>query len=621
MAKPVFCNRDSQRLSIRRPAPSPRDHPPGLRAALRRRLPALRTIAAVAAGAAIGVLGTAVPPRAAAQAPDYTPVTDERLRSPDDGDWLMYRRTYDSWGYSPLDQITAANVADLEPVWAASTGSRRSHQAPPIVNDGIMFVATATNTAGTQVIALDARTGDQLWLYQHRLPADAPRPHRTNRGVGLYGDKVYHTTHDAFLVALDAATGDVVWETAVADYRAGYYMTMAPLVANGKVLVGASGGEHGIRGFVAAYDAESGAEVWRSHTIPGPGEPGNETWPGDTWRTGGAPVWVTGSFDPALNLTYWGTGNPGPWIGDQRPGDNLHTNSVVAFDADTGALKGHHQYHWNGSWDWDEVSAPLLIDVPRGGRTVPALVHPARNGYLWLLERGPDAITFVDAQPYVDQNVFTAIDPVTGRPEYDPERKPGTGRPATFCPSTYGGKNWPPAAYSPRTGYLYVPANENLCSTIVGVEVEHVPGRGFTGASSRVFAADGADHFGEIQAWDLSTGEQVWTHEFPESQNWGPILATAGGLVFAGGTIDRYFRAFDAATGELLWEQRTNSGIVGVPTSYAVDGVQYVAVQSGWGFEAQGAQRAVNAHLDRNVLPLQGGAVWAFALRGRESAR
>ena len=571
------------------------------------RLP-IRLIAA--AGAAMAALTLAVPPGSAAQEPDYTPVTDERLRSPADGDWLMYRRTYDSWGYSPLDQITTANVADLEPVWLLSTGVTSGHESPPVVNDGMMFITTPED----RVIAVDARTGEQLWLYTRQFPEDMAHPHRTNRGVALYGDKVYYTAHDAFVIALDAMTGELVWETAVADYRTGYYMTIAPLVANGKVLVGPSGGERGIRGFVAAFDAETGEEVWRTHTIPGPGDPGIETWPGETWRTGGASIWITGSFDPELNLTYWGTGNPGPWIGDQRPGDNLYTNSVVAFDADTGELKGYHQYHWNGSWDWDEVSAPLLIDVPRDGRTIPTLVHPARNGYLWMLERGPDAITFVEAQAYVDQNVFTAIDPVTGRPEYDPERKPGTNRPATFCPSLWGGKDWPPAAYSPQTGYLYIPANENLCSTIVGREVEYVPGRAFTGASSQVFVVNDADHLGELQAWDLATGEQVWTHEFPESQNWGPIMTTGGGLVFAGGTNDRYFRAFDAATGEVLWEQRTNSGVIGVPSSYEVDGVQYIAVQSGWGVDAQGMQRAVNAHFERNVQVPQGGVLWVFAL-------
>ena len=559
--------------------------------------------------AVIVLLGLSV--SASSQDVQYTPVTDERLRSPDADDWVMYRGTYDSWGYSPLDQITTENIDGLVPVWTLSTGVTSGHQSPPIVNDGVMFVTTPED----QVIAIDAREGDVLWRYRRSLPDDAIRSHWTNRGVGLYGDLVYYTTHDAFLVALEARTGQVAWETSVADYTRGYYMTMAPLVANGKVLVGASGGERGIRGFVAAYDAATGDEVWRSHTVPGPGEPGNDTWPGDTWERGGASIWITGSFDPELNLTYWGTGNPGPWIGDQRPGDNLYTNSVVAMDADTGEIKAHHQYHWNGSWDWDEVSAPLLIDVPRAGRTIKSLVHPARNGYLWLLEREANAINFIDAEAYVDQNVFTSIDPQTGRPEYDQERKPGTNKPATFCPSLWGGKDWPPAAYSPLTGYLYVPANENLCSTIVGREVEYRPGAGYTGASAQVFVVDDAPHLGEIQAWDLSTGEEVWTHEFPESQNWGPILATGGGLIFAGGTHDRYFRAFDAETGDVLWEQRTNSGVTGVPSSYEIDGVQYIAVQSGWGVDAAGMQRAVNAHLERDILVPQGGVIWVFALK------
>ena len=213
---------------------------------------------------------------------DYTAVTDERLRTPDDADWLMYRRTYDSWGYSPLDQITTENVSRLVPVWSLSTGVVSGHQSPPIVNDGVMFVTTPES----QVLAIDARTGDLIWRHLRQLPEGTLRAHWTNRGVGLYGDMVFFTTHDAFVVALDARTGDVVWESSVADYQSGYYMTMAPLVANGKVLVGASGGERGIRGFVAAYDAATGDEVWRSYTVPGPGEPGNESWPGDTWKTG-----------------------------------------------------------------------------------------------------------------------------------------------------------------------------------------------------------------------------------------------------------------------------------------------------------------------------------------------
>ena len=316
-------------------------------------LSAKRFIVIMLAGALSSLV--ALPSTTARQQDDtYTPVTDDRLLTPAPEDWLMYRRTYDGWGYSPLDQITTDNVADLVPVWSLSTGVVEGHESPPIVNDGVMFVTTPQN----QVLAVDARTGELRWRYVRQLPENLQQLHPTNRGVGLYGDRVYLATVDAYLVALDARSGEVVWERAVENYRAGYYMTMAPLVVDGKVMVGVSGGEFGIRGFVTALDAGTGEELWKTYTIPGPDEPGNETWPGESWRTGGAPVWITGTFDPELNLTYWGTGNPGPWIGDARPGDNLYTNSVIALDADTGDLRAYHQYHWNGSWDWDEVAAP-----------------------------------------------------------------------------------------------------------------------------------------------------------------------------------------------------------------------------------------------------------------------
>ena len=540
----------------------------------------------------------------------YRPVTDERLTSPEPENWLSYRGTYSGWGYSPLDQIDASNVQDLSPAWAFSTNTTGGHESPPIVNDGVMFITTP----GNQLFALDARNGDLLWRYQHDMPSDVIGFHNTNRGVALFGDKVYMATLDARVVALDAGTGEVVWDMSVADNSEGYYMTLAPLAARGKVMVGVSGGELGIRGFVVALDTETGEEVWRTHTVPGPGEPGNDTWPPDAWRTGGAPVWVSGHYDPDLGLTYWGTGNPGPWIGDQRPGDNLYSNSVIALAIDTGELVSYHQYHWNGSWDWDEVSTPLLIDVERDGRTIKGLVHPARSGYLWILEREAEAIRFVEAQPFVSQNVFTSIDPVTGRPTYDEARKPGTGRRAEFCPSLWGGKDWPPAAYNPNTGFLYIPANENLCSASTGVEdIEYVPGRPFTGAQTEFMVVPGADHIGELQAWDLNSGERVWTQEF-DAANWGPVLTTGGGLVFSGGTSDRYFRAFDARTGEVLWEQRTNSGIIGVPSTYVVNGVQYVAVQSGWGVDASSMARRISLERGTNEFVPQGGVVWVFAL-------
>lgn len=542
----------------------------------------------------------------------YAPVTAERLLRPDDSNWLMIRRTYDGWGFSPLAQITPANVVRLRPVWSFATGSVNGHEATPLVNNGVMFVSTP----GNQVIALDAVTGALLWRYRNPPPPDVVLLHPTNRGVALYGDKVFLAEAQATLVALDARTGQRLWSTQVEDNRKGYYMSLAPLVADGKVLVGASGGELGVRGFVAAYDVETGAQAWKVFTVPAPGEPGSETWPaGDQWQTGGGSIWVTGNYDPATHLAYWGTGNGGPWMGDKRPGDNLYTSSTVAIDVRTGQIKGHHQYEPNESWDWDEVSPPILVDYQRGGRTVKGLIDVARDGYLWFLERTPDAIAFVDAKPYVKQNVFRSVDPVTGRADVDPERKPGTGRRAEFCPSFWGGKNWPPIAFSPLTRLIYIPANENLCAAITGREVPYVPGASYVGATSTLSLAPGADHIGEVQAWNVDTGQRVWTHSYGMTPNWGPMLATAGGLVFTGGTNDRRFHAFDASTGALLWSFPTSSGIIGQPSTFMVDGRQYVAVQSGWGIDSRSMQARLNG-LRPGEFPEvpEGGAVWVFAV-------
>ena len=573
--------------------------------------------AALAATQAPVVLSPPLPPPPAAPMPEalrsYKPVTAERLKNPDAGDWLMVRRTWDGWGYSPLDQITPANVARLQPAWVVSTGVANGHEAPPIVNNGVMFVATP----GNQVIALDARTGAVLWRYKRPLAEDVVLLHGTSRGVALFGNKVFFAAAEAVLVALDAATGKEVWTAIVEDNRKGYYMSVAPLVANGKVMVGASGGEMGVRGFVAAYDVETGKPAWKTYTVPAPGEPGSETWPkGEQWKTGGGSIWVTGAYDPETNLAFWGTGNGGPWMGDQRPGDNLYTSSTVAFDVTTGAIKGHFQFDPNDSWDWDEVSPPILVDYVRGGRTVKGLIDVARDGYLWFLERTPSRINFVDGTPYVKQNVFRSLDPKTGRPDIDPAKRPGTGKEAEFCPSHWGGKNWPPIAYSPKTRMIYIPANENLCGRIVGRPITYAAGRGYTGATSVLLIAPGADHIGEVQAWNVDTGKRVWTHTFPKSTNWGPMLATGGGLVFSGGTQDRFFRAFDASSGQLLWEFPTNSGIVGQPSSFTADGKQYVAVQSGWGIDAKTMQGRLNriAPGEYPEVP-EGGAIWVFAVK------
>ena len=552
------------------------------------------------------------PPPVPAILQNYKPVTAERLTKPDDGEWLQYRRTYDGWGYSPLAQINAGNVGKLKPVWMLSTGVNEGHQAPPIVNNGVMFVATP----GNQVLAIDAKSGNLLWRYKRPIPEDILLLHPTSRGVGLWGDKAYFAAADAVLAALDVKTGKELWTAPVEDYTKGYYMSLAPLVVDGTVMVGVSGGELGVRGFVAAFDAETGKQLWKTYTVPAPGEPGSETWPkGDQWKTGGGSVWITGTYDPDTKLAFWGTGNGGPWMGDQRPGDNLYTSSTLALDIKTGQIKGYHQYHPNDSWDWDEVSAPLLVDFQRNGRSIKGLVHPARDGYLWWLERTADKINFVDGKPFVKQNVFKDLEPKTGRPLVDPAKQPATDKKADFCPSLWGGKDWPPAAYSPKSRLLYIPANENLCGTIVGEKVKYTPGERYVGATATLYVAPGADHIGELQAWNLDTGQKVWSHNFENSQLWGPVLATAGDIVFAGGTNDRYFRAFDAATGKTLWEFRTGSGVNGVPVSFQLDGKQYIAVQSGWGVDAARMQARINLVKPHEYPDVpQGGSIWVFAL-------
>jgi alcohol dehydrogenase (cytochrome c) len=564
------------------------------------------------------------PPPGAPNAPvpavlqNYQTVTAERLKNPEAGNWLMIRRTYDGQGFSPLTQINTGNVSKLHPVWIFATGEGRVHESAPIVNNGVMFVSTPNN----QVLAIDATTGNQLWRYRRPRPAGATVPHETNRGVALFGDKVYVGAGEGVLVALNAKTGREVWTAPVGDNKASYYITLAPLVADGKVMVGCSGGEFGIRGFVAAFDLETGKELWRTYTIPAPGEPGSETWPkgGDQWKTGGGPVWVTGNYDAETNVAYWGTGNGGPWMGDKRPGDNLYTASTIALDVATGKMKGYFQYNPNESWDWDEVSPPILVDFQRNGRTVKGLIDAGRDGYLWFLERSDGPIKFVEGKPFVYQNAFKGLDPVTGRPDVDPEHKPGTGKAADFCPNLSGGKNWPPIAFSPQTRMIYVPANNNICGTSMGAPtVEYVAGRGFTGTArggaQGPLTRPGADHFGEVQAWNVDTGKLAWTHNYEKSINWGSMLATAGGLVFSGGTSDRKVHAFDAKTGKLLWEFPTSSGILAPPTSFMVDGKQYLAVHSGWGGDSAGMQGTMNRAFPGEYPPVpEGGSIWVFAV-------
>ena len=567
---------------------------------------------------AVGIVA-ALPCIAAHAAPDvYTPVTDERLRNPEPANWLQYRGNYSGWGYSPLDKISSKNVGKLTVAWAFATGQTDGHQSPPVVNNGYMYVTTP----GAQVIALDAKTGQELWRYKKELPAEMLQLHPTNRGVALYGDKVYVATVDCHLVALDAKTGKVAWIKPVGDWKALQYMTLAPLAVKGKIMVGSSGGETGVRGFVAAFDADTGAEAWRTYTTAAPGEPGGDTWPADTHKNGGGSIWITGTYDPATNLAYWGTGNPSPWPTEGRKGDNLYTTSTIALDVDTGKIKGHHQYTPNDAWDWDEVSAPVLIDTEIKGRKMKAAVHAGRNGYLWMLERKDGPLGFVDAISYVNNNVFASVDKTTGRPTYDEARRPGLGKgKVSFCPSLWGGKDWPPEAWNPKTGLFYIPANNNLCAEMpepepikykkgdlyIGYAIEAVLG------SLRYQDGKAPATIGELQAWDLKTGKLAWVHKFP-TFTWGPLLTTGGNLVFSGGTNDRMFRAFDASNGKVLWEAATPSGVTGVPTSFEVDGEQFVAVQSGWGVDAQRMQGGIDTLMGKPTGVPQGGTVMVFKL-------
>ena len=351
------------------------------------------------------------------------------------------------------------------------------HQAPPIVNNGMMFVSTPQN----QVIAVNAKTGDLLWRYQRELPEELFQLHPTNRGVGLYGDKVYLATVDACVVALDATTGESVWEKCIADWSDGYYMTLSPLVAKGKVMVGVSGGEFGIRGFVTALDAETGDEAWKTYTVPAPGEPGSETWKGDAWKTGGAPVWIQGNYDPATQPRLFRHRQ-------RRPLDARH----AARRQSLRDLGRRHRRRYRRHQGPPPVSLerrlglgrglrPVLVDIERDGRTIPAAVHAGRNGYLWMLERTADGpINFVDAQALRQARTSSpSIDPKTGRPELRSGQDPrAPTRRSTFCPGLWGGKDWPPEAYNPKTGLLYIPANDNLCSELGGVPIgERAAGR------------------------------------------------------------------------------------------------------------------------------------------------
>ena len=420
-------------------------------------------------------------------------------------------------------------------------------------------------------------------------------------------------------MALDAKTGKVLWDTKVQDYKKGQYLTLMPLVVDGKVIVGGSGGEFGVRGYVVAFDANDGKELWRTFTIPGEGEPGHDTWSGDDWKSGGGSAWMTGNYDTETKTVYWGVGNAAPWPGSTHPGDNLYTSSVLGLDPEQRQDQGlpsvpSKRFLGLGRGRCADADRPAkgrpLVQEPHSSRT--------RRDLLGARAPGRTSINYVAGWPFVQTNVWKGIEAETGRPIVDPEHKPVIGKRVEFCPSLWGGKDWPSAAYSQKTRFVYVPANENFCGGFTGEKVPLVPGQLWLGTKPEDIGLQvkpGADHLGELQAWDPATGKKVWQQNFPKSQLFGSVTATAGDLVLVGGTNDRMFRAYHAKTGELLWEQKTNSGIMGMPVAYEVDGTEYIAIQSGWGVDAQRIQDALatanNIGVENNVP--QGGVVWVFA--------
>lgn len=554
---------------------------------------------------------------------NYTPVTQERLESADPKDWLHARGRYEGWMYSELDQINSRNIRNLRPVWTYATNLDSGHQAPAMVNDGVMFVSTPYN----HVIALDARTGQLFWRYQHDNPSDLSVMHNTNRGVALWDDKVVLASLDGKINILNAKDGQRICQYDVGDWRVGAYITSAPVVVKGQAMVGPSGGEFGVRGFLESVDVSTCKPVWKTYSVPGPGQAGHETWKAegvrpDAWKYGGGSMWLPGNYDADTGVLYWGVGNGSPWLGDQRPGDNLYLASVLAMNAADGDIRGHFQYHWNDSWDWAGMSAPMLVDFEDGRKQVTGLLTPQRNGYLYWLEREQSGeISYVAGIPYVYNNAFKSLDSKTGRPTYNEEHKPVTGKRVSYCPSLWGGKNYPYAAYNPKTGMIYIPSNDNVCNSFIGIvqeDVEPLSGQFWAGIDIpdlEVYVKDKDKSVGVMQAWDVNKREVVWTHEFGHTMTWGSTLTTAGNLVFSAGTNDRMLRAFDAKTGEIVWEYPLPSTAIAPPTSYTVDGKQYIAVVAGYGVDAAWTNSVLSGQDERWISDVpEGGTIYVFAL-------
>ena len=517
----------------------------------------------------------------------------------EDGQWIRPAKSYSAIRYSQLTEITADNVSRLAPAWTFSTGILRGHEEAPLVVDNTLFLITPFPNI---LYALDlTKPGAPLtWKYEPEPEAAAQGVaccDVVNRGAAYADGKIIFNTLDNHVVAVDARTGDELWKTKVGDINKGETMTMAPLIVKGRALVGNSGGEMGVRGWLKSLDITSGRVVWTAYST-GPDadvligsrfkpfyekergkDLGVTSWPGTKWQVGGGTVWGWLSYDPALDLVYYGTGNPGPWNPEQRPGDNLWTSTLFARDPDTGEAVWSYQKSPHDLHDYDGVNESLIIDVPWKGTTRKALLHPDRNGYVYLIDRATGAV--LSAEPFAHITTSRGVDLKTGHLLYEASKEPKLGEVVRDgCPASPGAKDWQPTAFSPRTGLVYIP-HQNLCQDVEALEANYIAGTPFVGMNVKMQPGPGG-HRGEFSAWDPVAAREVWTlkESFPV---WSGALATAGDVVFYG-TMEGWFKAVDARSGRLLWQYKTGSGIIGQPITYrGPDGKQYVAVMSGVG--------------------------------------
>lgn len=554
----------------------------------------------------------AAPAAAAAGPTDADILNDEKTP----GDVLTYGMGLRGQRFSPLTKLTASNVARLVPAFSASLGGekQRGQEAQPIVYDGMIYVTGSYS----RLFAFDARTGEEKWQYDARLPDGImPCCDVVNRGAAIYGDKIIFGTLDAHLVALNRMTGKVIWNKKLADYQAGYSFTAAPMIVNGKVIYGNSGGEFGIVGKVEARDVNTGELVWSRPTIEGHmgqmgGKPStmtgklNATWQGNQWENGGGATWLGGTYDPDTKLIYMGTGNPAPWNSHLRPGNNLYTSSTLALDPETGEIKWHYQTTPHDGWDFDGVNEFISFDA--GGRKLGAKAD--RNGYFFVLDRTNGK--FVSAKPFVSKTTWASGYTKDGKPIYVDANRPGPpttekGTTVFSAPSFLGGKNWMPMAYSQQTGLFYIPSNE-WGMDIWNEPIAYKKGAAYLGAGFTIKPLY-EDHIGVLRAMDPMTGKIVWEYK-NKAPLWGGVLTTAGNLVFTG-TPEGFLKAFDAKTGKELWKFNTGSGVVGSPVTWEQDGEQYVAVMSGWG----GAVPLWGGEVAKSVGHInQGGSLWVFKL-------